>query len=64
MTCRERVLRAIRFEYPDRIPITYAAVAPARLQHGQALAELCRRYPNDFYDTSRMEIPARDEEIT
>lgn len=62
MNSRERVLRAIRFERPDRIPISYVAVGAARLRHGDKLLKICRTYPNDFYDSDTMTVPERDSE--
>jgi hypothetical protein len=39
---RERVLRAIRFEKPDRVPVSYAVIPGALFNHGQALLDLLR----------------------
>lgn len=60
MNSRERVLRTIRFERPDRIPLSYAVIAAALLEHGEPLIELCRRHPNDFYDAATLTVPERD----
>ena len=49
MTSRERVLKAIRFEKPDRIPIKNCALPAAFYKHGQALVDLLnKKYPHDF----------------
>jgi uroporphyrinogen decarboxylase len=61
MNSRERVLRAIRFEHPDRVPIGYFMNHAAKLKYGQPLVDLCRRHPNDFYDTSMITLLERDE---
>lgn len=60
MNCRERVLRAIRFERPDRIPFTYTITPRALFQHGQRLIDLCRKHSNDFFDPSIVTMPPRD----
>jgi hypothetical protein len=61
MNSRERVLRAINFDSPDRVPIGYFMNWACRMKYGDALVELCRRHPNDFYDTSNITVPERDE---
>jgi len=49
MTSRERVLKAIKFDRPDRIPIMHAALPAAFYTHGQALVDLLnKKYPHDF----------------
>jgi uroporphyrinogen decarboxylase len=60
MTSRERVLRTITFQYPDRIPTGYFINPPARMKYGEALLELCRQHPNDFYDPGMLTVPERD----
>ncbi len=61
MNCRERVLRCIRYEAPDRIPIGYFATPAVLLQLGQPLVDLLNQYPNDFFDNAEcVKIPARD----
>ena len=61
MNCRERVLRAIKFEKPDRIPFTYSIMPSALMKYGQAFIDLCTSYPNDFYDPAAvLKIPKRD----
>ena len=60
MDCRERTLRAIRFETPDRIPVSYSLIPGALFTHGRALLDVCRRYPNDFYDETTIRLPPRD----
>jgi hypothetical protein len=59
--CRDRVLRAIRFQYPDRVPVSYAIGGTGLLTYGRKIIELCCRYPGDFYDPAEvLKIPARD----
>lgn len=48
MTSRERVLRAITFTGPDRVPINHAVFPGAFERHGQALVEVLDQYPDDF----------------
>lgn len=48
MDSRERVIRAIEFDLPDRIPITNAALPAAFLEYGDRLREIFARYPSDF----------------
>ena len=62
MNCRERVLRAIRFEKPDRIPFTYSVIPPMGWRYGQKLLDLLQKYPNDFYDPSIVKILPHDTE--
>ncbi len=61
MNSRERVLRAITFDSPDRVPIGYFMNWACRMKYGQAIVELCRAHPNDFYDTADTLIPERDD---
>lgn len=48
MQSRERVHRALRFQIPDRAPISHAVLPAAQLKHGQALAEILAEYREDF----------------
>jgi uroporphyrinogen decarboxylase len=48
MNSRERVQRAIRFQNPDRVPISHAVLPAAQLKHGQALAEILAEHREDF----------------
>jgi uroporphyrinogen decarboxylase len=45
---RERVRRAIRFDRPDRVPISHAVLPAAQLKYGAALAEILAEYREDF----------------
>lgn len=44
MTGRERVLRALNFEPTDRVPMDIWVLPAARLAHGEAFAQLQKRY--------------------
>jgi len=52
MNSRERVIRAVEFRRPDRMPIIHAWLQGAFLRHGEALARIFRKYPQDFGDSS------------
>ena len=48
MTSKERVIAAIRFKGPDRIPIDIWPVPASFKRHGKSLEELFEKYPIDF----------------
>jgi hypothetical protein len=48
MNSRERVQRAVRFEKPDRVPISHAVLPAAQLKYGRALEEILQEYREDF----------------
>ena len=48
MQSRERVKRAIKFQRPDRVPISHAVLPVAMLTYGQALEELLVTFREDF----------------
>ena len=48
MTARERVVRAIRFERPDRPPISHAVLPSAQYYYGDALKRIVDAVPEDF----------------
>lgn len=48
MNSRERVNRAIRFQGPDRAPISHAVLPAAQLQYGPALEEILAEFREDF----------------
>ena len=48
MESRERVNRAVRFNRPDRMPISHAVLPAAQLKYGQALADILTEYREDF----------------
>ena len=64
MTSRERVLRAIKSEGPDRVPVIHGQTPGALLKYGNELLELLRKHPNEFYDVDGIvKIPEREEEF-
>ncbi len=48
MSSRERVRRAIRFEHPDRPPISHAILPSALLRYGDALRNILKDVHEDF----------------
>jgi len=60
MTSRERVLAAIRFQGPDRIPFQHAVFPGALWNHGQRLIDFLNRHPDDFSDRP-FEMPPEPE---
>ncbi len=48
MNSRERVRRTIRFQNPDRVPISHAVLPAAQLKYGPALTEILSGFRDDF----------------
>lgn len=48
LSSRERVCRAIRFQRPDRPPISHAILPSAQYHYGEALKEITDAVPEDF----------------
>jgi len=48
MTGRERLLAAIEFGSPDRLPLHYAITRIARERYGEEVADLEQGFPGDF----------------
>ncbi len=48
MDSRERVRRAVRFDRPDRVPLSHAVLPAAQLEHGAALAGILAENREDF----------------
>jgi uroporphyrinogen decarboxylase len=48
MTSRERVLAALNFDSPDKIPLNLWFHQATRQRYGEKLSELLQRYPNDI----------------
>jgi hypothetical protein len=48
MTSRERVIAAIEFRSPDRLPFTHVWFDAALWTHGQELIDFLKDYPDDF----------------
>ncbi len=63
MTPRERVLRAIQFDSPDRPPVKHNITGSAVIKHGQALLDILACRPDDYgTDTSFTELMTRRAE--
>ena len=54
MTSRERVIRAMEFKRPDRLPVRYNVNVGSWTRHGRDLERVLRRY---FVDASAPECP-------
>ena len=54
---RERVIQAVEFRRPDRIPIQVHPSPGGLFEHGQKLLELIRACPSDFGDLSGLAVP-------
>ena len=53
MTPRERVIKAVTFGSPDRVPMRHNITGSAVIKHGDVLLNILNRYPDDFgTDTS------------
>jgi uroporphyrinogen decarboxylase len=48
MTSRDRVIKAIHFDYPDRPPVSHAILPSALLHHGDALRDILKNVHEDF----------------
>jgi uroporphyrinogen decarboxylase len=48
LTSRERVIRAIEFKGPDRVPLLHGVLPAAILKHGQPLVDLLWEFKDDF----------------
>ena len=48
MTSRERVIRAIEFRNPDRVPLHWWHLPGAMVKYGDKLKKLYEKYPSDF----------------
>lgn len=57
MNSRERVLRALKFEGPDRVPLMHRTLAGAFRVYGQALEDLYREYPSDVILSPQSRAP-------
>ena len=60
MHSRERVVSAIHFEKPDRLPISHAILPSAQYQYGDTLKEITDSVPEDFGWLLLPDLP-RDE---
>ena len=48
MNSRERVKRALKFQKPDRAPISHAVLPAAQIKYGEPLAEILTEFREDF----------------
>lgn len=60
MNSRERVKRAIKFQKPDRVPISHAVLPAAQLKYGQALNEILAEFREDFGWDHMEDLPEED----
>jgi uroporphyrinogen decarboxylase len=60
MNSRERVKRAIRFQKPDRVPISHAVLPAAALKYGAALREILSEFREDFGWDYMEDLPVKD----
>ncbi len=49
MLSRERVIRAINHDYPDRVPLSHGILPAAWYTYGERLKEIVEKYPADLY---------------
>jgi len=59
MNSRERYIRALKFEGPDRVPIMHRTLPGAFHRYGRALEELYERYPSDVLLSPTVRAPFR-----
>ncbi len=57
MLPRERVLTALEFRRPDRIPVQVHPSPGGLFEHGQKLLDLIHACPCDFYDLAGLRLP-------
>jgi len=60
MDSRERVKRAIKFQKPDRLPISHAVLPAAQLKYGEALNEILAEFRDDFGWDYMEDLPVED----
>ena len=60
MNSRERVKHAIKFQKPDRLPISHAVLPAAQLKHGEALGEILTEFRDDFGWDYMSDLPKED----
>jgi uroporphyrinogen decarboxylase len=60
MNSRERVKCAIRFQKPDRAPISHAVLPAAQLKYGEALNEILAEFRDDFGWDYMTDLPVED----
>lgn len=62
MLPRERVLRAVEFRPPDRVPIQVHASPGGLYEHGGKLLDLIRACPSDFGEMGDLTLPSAPPE--
>lgn len=60
MLPRERVIKAINFDKPDRIPIMHSVSPAAFFKYGGQLVQLLKKYPQDF-GSSEYAVPKLED---
>jgi uroporphyrinogen decarboxylase len=60
MDSRTRVLRAIHFEKPDRVPVSHAVLPAAQIKYGAELNEILAEYPEDFGWDYQSDMPPEE----
>lgn len=63
MTSRERVIRAIEFSGPDKIPTRHATFPGTLRKHGQKLVDFLNENPDDFSGGKAEVPPPLDENL-
>jgi len=63
MTSRERVIRAIEFGAPDKIPIYHYVMPGAYWRHGQKLVDLLNSIRNDFGGAPFVAPPEPEQDV-
>jgi len=49
MTSRERVIRAMEFTNPDRVPLSHGILPAAWYAYRESLRKIVEKYPGDLY---------------
>lgn len=60
MNSKERVISAINFENPDRLPIIHAPLPIALIKYGDEIINIMKRFPQDF-GPSEFRIPKHND---
>jgi uroporphyrinogen decarboxylase len=60
MDSRNRVLRAIHFEQPDRVPISHAVLPAVQIKYGDELNEILAAYPEGFGWDYQSDMPPEE----
>ena len=57
MDSRERVIRALEFTSPDRVPVMHRSLPGAFVRYGTVLEDLYTRYPSDVLLSPTLRAP-------